>query len=148
MLSAGRSVSEDQEHVKRSSCLDRLTATQHSLSSELDKDHKGIFAIQYKTFLMAYHFWNLILMRCSAQRRVEYTGGRGALKLNILILHWCTNIEYTGGCDALMICPVGIAHRNEGLNVLEDMVDVVDGEAQRLGHAELPVVVLRRSFGK
>ena len=105
MLSAGRSVSEDQEHVKRSSCLDRLTATQHSLSSELDKDQKGIFAIQYKTFLMAYHFWNLILMRCSAQRRVEYTGGRGALKLNILILHWCTNIEYTGGCDALMICP-------------------------------------------
>ena len=38
------------------------------------------------------------------------------------------------------------AHRNEGLNVLEDVVDVVDGETQGLGHTELPVVVLRKSF--
>ena len=38
------------------------------------------------------------------------------------------------------------AHRNEGLNVLEHVVDVVDGETQGLGNAELPVVVLRKSF--
>ena len=32
------------------------------------------------------------------------------------------------------------------MNVLEHVVDVVDGETQGLGHTELPVVVLREVF--
>ena len=62
------------------------------------------------------------------------------------IFKFATQIIY--GLMVYQFCPhpkCG-AHRNEGLNVLEHVVDVVDGETQRLGHAELPVVVLRKSF--
>ena len=34
------------------------------------------------------------------------------------------------------------SHRDKRLNVLEHVVNVVDRQAERLGHTELPVVVL------
>ena len=50
MLTAGKSVREDQKHINSISCLGQkekqgwLSVVQHSLSSELDKDQKGVFA--------------------------------------------------------------------------------------------------------